>query len=141
MKKQLHVFVNDDRKLIVDVEGRFVSAGVFFQPESYESRDGKAIVSARGMEKKDDNFVNLKWPRFEIQEGQTLLIKYGESEDNASELSSYERLNEVEPTCTFCDRKASEVKTLIERNDVARICEDCVNDCVTAIRSRQPDSQ
>jgi hypothetical protein len=135
--KQLHITISGHEDLVINldeneaIEIHFLNnATKFLKPG-----ESRAKIFARGMRWKDEEFFNFDWGSTEIALNDKISIQIVEGEIPQTPVRAEEKYVEPEKECTFCGRKASEVKHLVEGSIFARICDACVTQCQALMRT------
>jgi hypothetical protein len=129
--KQLHITISGHEDLVINLEEDEAieihllnNAAKFLKPGEAQTK-----LVTRGMRWKDEEFFNFDWGSTAIELGDKVSIQIVESDRPPTPARAEEKYIEPEKECTFCGKKASEVKHLVEGSLFSRICDDCVVRC------------
>ena len=135
MKKQFHIKVSGEEKLVIDlVEDESVSVYVDNSPTYFKKN--KTLLPAlriEGLRWRNDQHFHLGWLERNLNSEDEIKIKLTESEEPPSPLTKEQKYVAPEKDCSFCHKKKSEVDVLVEKNFMARICNECTELAVKAI--------
>ena len=93
-----------------------------------KASDPSTVFRASGHRWSGSDYFILSWGRRALKIGDSVLIRILEGARKATPPKE-EKYIEPEKDCSFCQRKASEVKELLEANLFTRICNECVVAC------------
>lgn len=138
MKRQFRVEITGGEPLVIDlVENEAIN--IHIQNNATKFLDPKMPVTTFHVTghrwAKPDYFI-LNWGGRALSMGDSILIRIVESAERSTPPKEEEKYVEPEKDCSFCQRKASEVKQLLEANLFTRICSDCVEECYRKIYGR-----
>ena len=136
MNKQFHILINDQDPIIIDV----IDDKSFYirisQPPMmfYEGSDSEpeANIKISGSRWTSGHY-QLEWLHQHLKTNDKITIQILESDQKPSPLIKDEKFEAPEESCSFCNKKKSEVKLLIKRNDIIYICNECVTACQEVI--------
>ncbi len=135
MKKQFHIKVTGEEKLVIDLAGD-ESVGVYVDnpPTDYE-KDKLLLPTLRieGLRWRDEQHFHLGWLEKNINSEDEISIKLTEANEDSSPLTKEEVYIAPEKDCSFCHKKKSEVEVLVEKNYMVSICNECTELAVKAI--------
>jgi len=139
MQKQFHIKIKGKEELVIDlIEDEGVSIQVDNQPTKFDTKAPKnTTIKVTGLRWRDSKHFHLGWLSSELKLGDELSIKLVESERKTSPLSKEEEYIESEAECSFCHKLKSQVECLVEKDFMARICNECVDVAVKAIEDRR----
>ncbi|MDH5434912.1 MAG: ClpX C4-type zinc finger protein [Gammaproteobacteria bacterium] len=130
MKKQLHIKYNSQESVFIDVnDDESITISLDTPPAKLLKEKGKipkTLFRVEGSRWRDDEYFYLNWLEKEVLLDDIIMIQFKEDDRKATPLTKVEKYIEPEKECTFCDKKASEVKHLVEKDFMARICDECV---------------
>ena len=132
MGRQLHLERSSFEKLVIDlVDDESVTVQIHCGPKAMWKGDDQPLMSLKvdGLRWRDDEHHHLGWHESALDTGDSVVLKIADSNENASELTKEELYVQPEKDCVFCRKKSSEVEVLIEKDMLARICNECVAVC------------
>ena len=135
MKKQFHIKVTGTEELVIDLnDNESVSVHIDNPPIKFQKEDlPLPTIRVDGLRWKDEQHFHLGWMEKNIEIGDEVRIKIVESNKQATLLNKEEEYISPEEKCSFCRKKKSEVEILIEKDFMARICNECVDLAQTAM--------
>ena len=141
MKKQLHIKINDLEPVVIDViEDESVNISLDQPPTKFQKekdRIPKTLLKIDGLRWRDNEHYHLGWLEREVVLNDAITIQLKEDNRVPTPLAKEELYEKPEKECSFCHRKASEVKHLVEKDMFNRICDECVKSCQKAIDARK----
>ena len=140
MKKQFHIKYNDQEPVVIDViDDESITISLDQPPTKFvegKEKIPKTLFRIEGLRWRNDEHFHLGWLEKEITLNDTIKIQLKENDSKATPLIKEEKYIEPEKECSFCHKKSSEVKHLVEKDFMARICDECVKLCQQAIDER-----
>jgi len=131
MTKQFHINVADRDNVVIDVKDDESFSIKIDQPPTKFFKDTEEVrkpyIQVDGLRWRNDDHFHLGWFESELNIDDKITIQILESNEDASQLTKEEKYFPPEKECSFCDKKSSEVKYLIEGNCYNYICEECVD--------------
>lgn len=135
MKKQFHIKVTGEEKLVIDLAGDESVSVYVDNPPTDNEKDKPLLPTLRveGLRWREDQHFHLGWLEKNINSEDEINIKLTESDEASSPLTMEEEYIAPEKDCSFCHKKKSEVEVLVEKNFMARICNECTELVVKSI--------
>ena len=129
VRKQVIVSAENVEPIVIDVMGdESISIQVDLPPKNVPGSSGKAspMLRVNGLRWRNEEHFHLGWLEEELSFSEEVNIKLTFSTKQPSELQKEEKYVAPEEDCSFCHKKKSEVEILIEKDFMARICNECV---------------
>ena len=137
MKKQLHITYAPGEKLVIDlVDNEAVTVSLHHNPYLKKRSLPETYLEVSGNRWVSDGMDTIQWLQRPVLNEQ-VLVEVKESAEAVSAPESDKRFVEPEPECSFCQKRASEVKVLIAAKLFAHICNECVATCQSVIAERE----
>ncbi|VAW49548.1 hypothetical protein MNBD_GAMMA03-923 [hydrothermal vent metagenome] len=137
MKKQFHIKINSEEPIVIDINNdESISFDVSHPPTQFDKKDGggyKPFYKIDGLRWRNNEHFHLGWTDKELKLNDKITIQYIESNEKISSLTKEEKYIEPELTCSFCNKKVSEVQQIIDGGLIACICNECVLVCQSEI--------
>lgn len=137
MKKQFHIKVSGEEKLVIDlVEDESVSVYVDNPPINY-AKDKTLLPTLRieGLRWRNNQHFHLGWLKKKLNSDDEINIKLMQSDEPSSPITKEQEYIAPEKSCSFCHKKKSEVEVLIEKDFMACICNECTELALKAIEN------
>ena len=139
MKKQFHIKITGKEELIIDLnDNESVTIKVDNPPIKFQEKEPLlSRVQVDGLRWTDKQHFHLGWIEQNIEIDDEIRIKLTQSNKSASPLTKDEEYIAPEEECNFCHKKKSEVEHLVEKDYMARICNECVELALNAIEDHR----
>jgi len=133
MKKQFHIKINDEDSTIIDINSDESISFDIYHPATKFNKDDCSefgpFYKIDGLRWKNKEHFHLSWAEKKLKLNDKISFQYIEGDLETTPLKKEEKYIELELTCSFCDKKASETQQLIDGGLLARICNECVQVC------------
>jgi ClpX C4-type zinc finger len=138
MKNQIHIEFTHASAVVIDiVEDESIDINLDTWASKFFTDPVSPKFAVRGLRWRDGKHYHLTWMEKNLALGEEIKIHYRQAEVSVTALAKVEEYVAPEPTCSFCDKRASEVEVLVERGLLARICNECVQVCQEEIQKRR----
>jgi hypothetical protein len=135
--KQLEVQIPGTKPLVIDlVDDEAIDLHVQSNATRFSKDRSLIHFRATGHRWRQGDYFMLNWGGRALKVGDTVAVNLSASGKKATAPKEVEKYIEPEKQCSFCDRKRSEVKELLEANLFTRICNDCVVSCYQKLYGR-----
>jgi len=142
VRKQVIVSAENIEPIVIDVKGdESVSIQVDLPPKNVPG-GGKAspMLHVNGLRWRDEEHFHLGWLEKKLSFSEEVNIKLTFSVKEPSILQKEEKYVAPEEECSFCYKKKSEVEILVEKDFMARICNECVELSQNIIEERRNET-
>lgn len=138
LRKQFHVEIAGAEPLVIDLgENEAIEIDVRANATKFlKPGDPATTFRASGHRWSGADYFILNWGGRALKTGDSVSIRILEGALDPTPPKEEEKYVEPEKDCSFCQRKASEVKELLEANLFTRICNDCVAACYKKLYGR-----
>jgi hypothetical protein len=138
MKTQIHIRNTGGEAIVIDVvEDESVHVDVDTHPNKFMPARTAPTFAVTGLRWRDDKHFHLAWTERPLNVGESIHIELVNADAPPTALQMEKEYIEPEKSCSFCDKRASEVEFLVERSLLARICGGCVEICQAEIDNRR----
>jgi ClpX C4-type zinc finger protein len=135
LRRQFQIEMSGAEPLVIDlVENEAITIDIQNNATKFlKASDQATVFRASGHRWSGSDYFILSWGGRALKIGDSVLIRILEGTLKATPPKEEEKYIEPERDCSFCQRKASEVKELLEANLFTRICNECVVACYTKL--------
>lgn len=135
MKRQFFVEMTGRAPLSIELnDNESVTIYVESPPSKfYEGEAPGPSYRVEGLRWTDTEHFHFGWGSQPLKLNDKISVQLVESRGAASPPVSEEKYVEPEKECSFCGKKSSEVKHLVDGGLLARICDECVRVCQKTI--------
>jgi len=138
MNKQFYISVSGQDDIAINLaENESVSVVLSHSTFRKEPGDVTTTFKVDGYRWIGDDMDIISWAEFAIEPGNEIKISFQEASGPGTPPKTDLRFVPEEPECSFCQKKAREVKTLIAAPFFAHICDECIETSVDIIKQRQ----
>ncbi len=130
MNKQIQININDKDTIIIDImDDEKVSISIDqpptkFTKENEENR--QPTIQITGLRWRNGERFHLGWLESTLNSNDKVTIQFKDSSEKPTSLANNEKYIRPEMTCSFCNKKSSEVKYLVKNDFYHCICDECV---------------
>jgi hypothetical protein len=136
-KRQFHISIGRRKPIVIDLNrNEWVYLTVHNHPVTEKGyKRPTTTVQIDGNRWAGKDFFTLAWPKQQLKAGDSVTVALVIDNKRPTKRKKDEKYIEPEKDCSFCHKKASQVRRLIE-NDYyfCRICDECIEACRTVIK-------
>ena len=130
MNKQFHVNINDKDTIIIDImDDERVSINIDQPPTKFIKQNEEnrhPTIQITGLRWRNEERFHLVWLNSTLNTNDKVTIQIKDSSKKLTFLVMDENYTRPELTCSFCNKKSSEVKHLVKSDFYHCICDECV---------------
>lgn len=133
--KQFQISIDGKIANVINLNSNeVVSIHIANNPMAKNSRFPITSIRAEGSRWSEDDYYTLEWQEVQLETGSMIQINYIEGNLDATPLIKEEKFIAPEEECSFCQKKKSQVKLLIQAHRFAHICNECVATCMDLVK-------
>jgi hypothetical protein len=138
VKKQLTIHGPSGKSIVIDlVDDESVQVHLEIHPNKFMPTPAEPTLEVSGLRWRDGKHYHLGWGESRLTTGQSVRIEYSLGELAPTPLVKEDEYISPEKDCMFCQKTESQVEILFTAGSLARICDQCVQECQDVMSERK----